>query len=741
MRLPTTNETIFSVAFLTASILGTFPIQAISQGEMILEEVIVTAQKREERIQEVPLSVAAFTSDMVERVGGTNITAVNGIAPNIILQTEGLVPNVPMFSIRGMNHSDPDPNSDPKTSMIIDGVYVPFVASTMLDMFDIDRIEVLRGPQGTLFGKNNLAGTINVITSRPTGEFGGMVGVTAGENGLQHYKFKVDSPAFANNTLSAKLAGAYREYDGYVENITTGSDLNGQEVNSWRGAINFTESDTFDATLIVDYTDDEVQGPGGHSIDVPEIQGDVYKAALNFDPETTTETTGVTLEANWDMAAGTLSAVLGYRDLEYFNRGDFDGTPRAGVVPQQNLDVIRDFDGDSQSIEVRFASSWGDGFDYVAGLYYAEDDWTQVNDVKVFTAPARIGSFGTNKQEGKSYAAFAQGDIHFLESWTLTLGARFTKDEKTYSLESDSLTNGAVTGSFFAAKDDDWNNFSPRVALEYGLSEDIMLYGTVSQGYKGGGYNSRATLPELVGPYEEETVTAYEIGIKSDWMGGRMRLNAAAFINEYEDLQVSVQRPGSIRAESITTNVAEAEISGLEVEMTIIPIENLQVGVNLGFMDPEYTDFCDDTDGASDFFPSDCGGSELEFAPGQWLIAEDQTGLDLANAPEKSASLLIDYDIPLSDLGILILHGDWRYTDEYNTWGRSNNAGFYRDDVTIFNAHISFTDSDERYKVTVYGRNLSDEEVISGAVVTGANPITRFYQPPREGGIELIYNF
>lgn len=739
MSVPMIKTEKCTMALVVAAVIAAYPAQAVSQGLSQLEEVVVTAQKREQSAQDIPLSVAAFTGDSFGRIGATDITAVNGIAPNIVLQTEGLIPNIPMFSIRGMSHSDPDPNSDPKTSMVIDGVYVPFAAASMLDMFDIDRVEILRGPQGTLFGKNNLAGTISVITSRPTGEFGGKLSATAGENGLQHYKFKVNTASFANDTLSAKLAGSYREYDGYTKNITTGSDLNKQEVGSVRGAINYVPTDNFDATLIVDYTDDTTDGPGGHSTAVPEIQGDVYKAALNFDPRTETDSTGVTLEANWDIDVGVLSAVLGYRDLNYDNRGDFDGTPYFGTPPQQALDVSRNFDGDNQSIELRFASNWNDMLDYVAGVYYSNDDWTQVNDVKVFEIPP-IGSLGTNKQEGKSYAAFAQGDLVFLDDFTLTLGGRYTKDEKDYSLESASVAGGVVGAPFLVEKSDDWDHFSPRVALEYRFSDDAMIYASVSDGYKGGGYNSRATLPDLVGPYDEETVTAYEIGIKSDWMDGKLRLNAAAFFNDYDDLQVGVQRPGSIRAESITTNVASAEISGIEVELTYIPMDNMQIGLNVGLLDSEYTDFCDDTNGASDYMPSNCGGFETEFAPGQWLIAEDQTDLDLANAPDTSASLTLDYDLPVS-FGVFSFHGDARYTDEYNTWGRDNDDGFYRDSVTLINGNIKFTDSDERYTVTVFGRNLSDEEVISGAVKTGANPITQFYQPPREFGVELTYAF
>ncbi|MFV0275853.1 MAG: TonB-dependent receptor, partial [Parahaliea sp.] len=478
-----------------------------------------------------------------------------------------------------------------------------------------------------------------------------------------------------------------------------------------------------------------------HSVEEASIMNQPYKAALNFDPETTTKTTGVTVEANWQLDAGKITAVLGNRNLDYLNHGDYDGTPNAGVAPQQNTDVLRDFNGDTQSVELRWDSDIGNDFHYVVGTYYSQDQWSQTNNVGVFTAPAVVGSFGTNKQDTESAALFAQGDYVFLDNWTLTVGGRYTRDKKEYSLESVSLVNGNATTYFMAEKKDDWSNFSPKVALQYQLNDDVQFYGSVSQGYKGGGYNSRATLPELVGPYDEETVTAYEIGIKSDWWNRRLRINGAIFRNEYEDLQQGVQRPGSLRAESIATNVAEAEINGFELEMLVLPVENLQLGFNVGYLDAKYSDFCDDTDGVSGYYPSNCGGFENEFAPGQWLIAEDQTNNNLPNAPEWSASLLVDYDLLLS-VGVLSFHADVRYTDEYDTWGRAPEVKYYyREEVALVNAHVSFSDSDEHYKLTVYGKNLTDEEVISGAVSTGTNPVTQFYQPPREVGVEFIYNF
>jgi iron complex outermembrane recepter protein len=713
----------------------TFAVTAATPPQAI-EEIVVTAQKRAQSQQDVPISVAAFTGNMVETAGAYNITGINGLAPNIILQTQGLVPNVPMFAIRGMNHSDPDPNSDPKISTVIDGVYVPYVAGALLDLFDLERVEILRGPQGTLFGKNNLAGTVNVTTARPTGELGGRARVTVGDNGLRHYRAQINSPSFADDTLAAKLAVSKRDYDGYSRNITTGNRLGGSDVRAARGTIMYTPQGNFDATLIVDHTKDETDGPSGHSLGVPAIDGSVYRSALSFDPYTETKTTGITLQANWALDYGDIALVGGHRGLEYWNRGDFDGLPNT-----PGLDVVRDFDGDYQSVELRFSSPLERRFDYVAGIYYIQNTWDQVNDVVVNPV---VGTFGINEQDTTSYALFAQGNYHVSEALTLTLGGRYSRDEKEYSLFSQTLVNGAPISSFTASLDETWNNFSPRVAAEYRPVDNVMLYASVSSGYKGGGYNSRGTLPENIGPYDEETVTAYEIGLKSDWLDGLLRVNGAVFLNKFEDLQSSVTRQGAVRTENITTNIAKAETSGIEMEMTWLATANLRLGLNLAYLHSEFTEFCDDVDGPSPApFTSDCGGPitpVLVDGATQYLVAEDQTHLDLANAPKVSGSLSLDYDLPVA-AGTVEFHGDVRYTDEYNTWGRDNDPGFVRDSVALVNAHIAFQDAAERYTLRLYGRNLTDREVLSGAIRTGVNPLIQFYQPPREFGLEATANF
>ena len=328
-------------------------------------DIVVTAQRRSESVQNVPIAISAFNAEMVEASGSTNITSLNGLAPNVVLQTQGLVANVPMISIRGMSTADPDPNADPKVSTIIDGVYIPFVSSTMLDLFDVERIEVLKGPQGVLFGKNNLAGTINVITARPTDDFGGEARVSLGSYGLKQFRGKLNSGRFADGALAAKFSVNFRDYDGYSRNVITGNRLNGANVKAVRGALNYDHGGPFDSTLIVDWLKQKTTGPAPHVLDngdpnwdlLPDaVKTDVRKAAVLFDPYANTESYGGSWSSNLDVGWGTISSVLGYRHLTYITRGDFDGL----INPAPQLDVTRDFSGESKSAELRYVSPAGE---------------------------------------------------------------------------------------------------------------------------------------------------------------------------------------------------------------------------------------------------------------------------------------------------------------------------------------------------------------------------------------------
>jgi len=620
---------------------------AAASEENYSGDIVVTAQRRSESVQDVPIAISAFNAEMVEASGSTNITSLNGLAPNVVLQTQGLVANVPMISIRGMSTADPDPNADPKVSTIIDGVYIPFVSSTMLDLFDVERIEVLKGPQGVLFGKNNLAGTINVITARPTEDFGGEVRLTAGSYGLNQFRGKINTGRFAGDALAAKIAVNFRDYDGYSRNVVTGNRLNGANVKSVRGALNFDQGGAFNSTLVVDWLKQKTTGPAPHVLDngdpnwdlLPDIvKTDVRKAAVPFDPYANTESYGGSWTSNLDVGYGSITAVLGYRHLDYVTRGDFDGL----ITPAPQLDVLRDFSGNSKSAELRYVSPADEPVDFVVGAYYQADKWHQYNMVLANPTTTTLAQL---YQDTESYALFALVNAHPTERLTLSIGGRYSHDRKKYDIASQALVNGNQISSFDSSLKASWAEFTPRLTVEYKLAPAAMVYANYSQGYKAGGYNSRGTIPENVGPYNPERVNAFEVGAKTDLFDRLLRFNVAGFLNKYRDLQSAVTKMGSVRAENITTNVAAAEIYGFEVETLLRPSHNFTLGANIAYLHARYTDFCADTDGVFTNGapePGQCGPAVpvlLNGVPnGTFAVPTDSTGLELANAPNGAAA-------------------------------------------------------------------------------------------------------
>lgn len=723
--------------------------ETASDADNSYGEILVTAQRRSESVQNVPIAISAFNAEMVEGSGSTNITSLNGLAPNVVLQTQGLVANVPMISIRGMSTADPDPNADPKVSTIIDGVYIPFVSSTMLDLFDVERVEVLKGPQGVLFGKNNLAGTLNVITARPTDDFGAEARLTIGSFGLKQFRGKVNTGNFADGALSAKVAVNFRDYDGYSRNVIMGNRLNGSNVKSVRGAIAYDAGGAFDTTIVADWLKQKTTGPAPHVLDngdpnwdlLPdEVKTDVRKSAVLFDPIANTETYGGSWTSNLDVGYGTITSVLGYRHLTYLTRGDFDGL----ITPAPQLDVTRDFKGESKSGELRYVSPTGEPVDFVVGLYYQADKWSQFNTVLATPTTKTLAQLHQNTE---SYAMFALVNAHPIEGLTLSLGGRYSHDRKKYDIATQVFVNNNQTSSFATHLEASWAEFTPRLTAEYRFSPAVMLYANYSQGYKAGGYNSRGTIPENVGPYNPERVNAFEVGAKTDLFDRLLRLNVAGFVNNYRDLQSSVTKMGALRAENITTNVAAAKIYGFEVESLLRPMDGLTIGANVAYLHARYTDFCADTNGVFTNGapePGQCGPATpilINGVPnGTFAVPTDSSGLDLANAPKWSGSLSVDYAIPVS-FGEIKLHSDARYSARFNTWGRSNLPGYYRDEVVLLNASIAVAGQDDKWKVTLYGSNLTDQEVISGATNAGATPISQFYQPPREFGVDFAVKF
>ncbi len=713
-------------------------VSAQQQGrnsELVLEEIVVTAQKRSQSIQDVPVAVSAFDGSALEDNGAVNLEDLSGIAPNVQLTQMAIIPNVGSITIRGINFTDPDPNADPKTGVSLDGVFLTRNNGVLMDTFDIERVEVLRGPQGTLYGRNNMAGTINMVSARPTEEAGGKVKATFGKYGQEIFRAVLNSGGIgADGRLRAKVALSTRNYDGHAKNRFTGAKLGAQQADGGRATIAY-EGDSFDLRLIGDYVKDEFIGPANsnHFNDPygEGADGDVYEVEQDVDGFSDLETWGLTLEANKEVAAGTFSLVAGYRELEYETFGDFDGwaapagRPMAVRVPFQSLHIRRVADHDQQSLELRFADSHSELFDYVAGIFYLTEEFTQINYQNLgfpplplffpLDDPNKAPELLTIGQKAQSLAFFGQTDINITERFALVLGARFTLDEKEVLVQR--------PDGFSEPDDVDWDEITWKAGFNYFVNDDVMLYANAATGYKGGGYNSRATVAANVGPYDPETLINYELGMKGDFADGRVRLNAAAFFSDYEDVQAAERRQGNRpgQPDVLTDNLGDVEVSGVEVESTLLLSERLTVQANLAYLDAGWREY-----------PS--GGFDWSF-------------LDLKGAARWTGYLGVDYSMPLG-ANELALHVDARYTDRHNVNGTTNAGNpvtrdqvdfFFADSAILFNAYAAFKGGDGRYRISVYGKNLTDKEnIVSG--VSLVNPIV-YWGMPRQFGVELEVNF
>jgi len=686
--------------------------------QAVLEEIVVTAQKREQSIQDVPIAITALDGRELENHGAVNLTALDGVAPNVTIQSLGLIGNIGNVSIRGITFADPDPNADPKTGFALDGVYFTRNSGVLSDSFDIERVEILRGPQGTLFGRNNLSGTINMVSERPTEEAGGKVKVTAGENDQQIFRAAVNSGAFADGRMKAKLSASARTYDGYTKNNATGNDLGAQEANAARGTLVY-EGDDFDLTFIGDYSVDRINGPPSSNqaidLDGTALDGDEYKVFQDLDGYSDLDTWGLMVEANREFEVGTLTVIAAHRDLEYLTFGDFDG--RVGTIPPPPISfhIGRDMEHDQQTLEVRFADSHSETFDYVVGMIYAQEEYEQTNLRSTTLSISDAATLSTNGQEAESFAVFGQTDINVSDKLSFVLGGRMTIDDKSFKIDT------VFAGQPIAIRDsEDWNEFTWKAGVNYFVNNDVMLYANIATGYKGGGYNSRATIPANAGPYDPETVTSYEIGMKGDFWDQRARVNVAAFFSDYEDIQGSVRRPGAnpTGTESISQNLGDVENTGIEIETTFILSEKLTLTANLAWLDAEWEDFSADLNNNG--------------------IVTDNTFLEIPYAPDWSGYLGVDFSQPLA-AGELNFHLDARYKDEMTLSGTNPSSVFIRDSATRVNGHIEFLPNNEQYSVAVYGRNLTDDESM-GSAVQVLFPLV-YWEPPREFGVEVQVNF
>ncbi|QIB64930.1 TonB-dependent receptor [Kineobactrum salinum] len=726
-------------------ITATYPDQAHAQGAGRLEEVVVTATHREENLQDVPISVSALTSQDLSEQQIFGATEIANKVPG--MSYAEFSPGQAMISMRGISSADDGAGMDNSAVMFLDGVYIGRLANINFEMFDLERIEVLRGPQGTLFGRNAIGGAINVTSTRPSEEFMAKAEVAAGNEGHLRYQGLISGPL--SDSLFGKFSFSHREHDGYVDNIILGKKQQDENVDSFRGQLLF-QTDRSEWLLSADYMEDDREDMGrvpvfpGTDPDTVELWrqagGSFRKVTAPVDGDSYRDASGISLQGDIDFNSGTLITITALRDAAT----DW-GMASIGVGWRGGVEILDDINEEIETFsqELRWTSNLRGNLNYVAGLYYLIEETDRTEQFRLLAPAGANGAYidvgneiSRQENETTSYAAYIQGDWNFSDRWTLTLGARFTLDEK--ETESTSINCGAlspgfenypdcagvggslniIAQTFSIAADDEWSDFSPKASLQFRQTDQVMWFATVAKGFKSGGFGGAPGTPEQAAtPVDEEIAWNYELGMKGDFLDNSLRLNISAFYMDYQDLQVVRFGPTQANPDYgsfITDNLGKAEIKGLETEFIWAPVDNFQLSGNYTYLDTEVQDLV------------------LEVAGG----ALDVSGAPLRQAPENKAALAMAYEMPLDNGAKLNFRVDYTYSDEQlNDYADQNTT---IDEFSLWDARAAWVSADGNWQVALWGRNLTDEEYISHTYVIGPG-VVGVWGPPRTYGLTLTW--
>ena len=728
--------------------LGVQP-QAIAQdNSMVLEEVVVTARKREESLQDVGMALSALSGEDLRLRFDMDLQTLQNASPNLIVSDIQQGPGSPAaISIRGIGTTDVEKNFDPAVGVVVDGVFIGVNSGAMLKAIDLESVEILRGPQGTLFGRNSIGGVINVMRSRP--DFEGLSGsVRAGAGNHGDLQLDAYLNITATENLAFRLGGAKRESDGWFRNATLGRDVG--EMDYWviSPSVLWRPTDGVEIYYRFDKTEQEQDANTLHNMAQPDQvfcalygqcaqglqtpqSGSDYTVLQNDDPpyQTYFYTETHILNASWDINDQYgLEFVYGGFDTEEEVYQDWDSSP----LTLYHTDRPAEWEQDSLELRLNFT---GDRLSYTAGAYYWESNYhidltSYIGFGAVFGLPFPFDDsvvfplFQTVTQSTESYAFFIEADYEIDDRWTLTLGGRYTNDDKDSAVVDVSmpelLTKGGPDNPFKKS----WDEFTPKVGLRFQVTDSVMLYGLYSKGFRAGGFNGRPLGGEYFAaemPYDPETVDNFEVGMKSEWFDGRMRLNVSAFIMDYQDKQEeqSVPAGGGTGQQTVVYNASEASINGVEVDFSWLVSPNFTLEGNLGVLDAKY--------------------DELE-DPGLGL---DLSHLELRRAPDMTATISPVFTIPVGD-GQLMARAALRFVDDMELTFLNSPQSSVKSH-SVLDASVTY--SVGQLSVSVWGLNLTDDDSWTQAYDVGTNPVFAglwtytAIRPPRTYGAVVSWDF
>ena len=687
-----------------------------------LEEVLVTAERREASVQDVPIAVSAYSEEMIERLQIDDTLDLINVVPNLFGGNNTGLGTANMYYLRAQGNDESISTFDPPVGTYVDDVYITRQNVNNVALFDVERIEVLRGPQGTLYGRNTTGGAISVVMKKPSDTMQGYVEAGAGNWGKTMVRGSIDLP-LSDNVLT-KFSAYYVDTDGYLENRTDGKDYNEADLTGIRAALRWLISDSMTWDIAVDGGKSEVANIHGFLDGDDRYSLSVLGSGLPMgggmsDYGNEVDTLNITSNLAWDAMGGTANLILGSRSIEQDFLLNFpfslDFFPDFFIIDNQG-------EHDMYSAELKWSGDIMDGRAFLqTGVYYMDEDNTvdfvDYLDLAAVGVPAPPSTAFTTLADRvlsnttESFAVYAQADIKIGNNGTLTLGARYTDEEKTVDFQGTVNSAGMVAAGIPLSQSE--QEITPRIAYAHKFTDNFMMYASATNGFKSGGWNARGSSSGALQAFAPETIWSYELGMRGDWVDGRLRTNITLFYSDLEDLQTTSATPDG---QFLTTNAGGLEVPGVEAEITALPTDNWQIFAALGWQNAEYKDLpggCVTPNANLAAYDADCNIAEPKRSPHQTYTIGTSVDFSLGG-------VTVTPNIMLRYLG--------------SQYPGTRNSG-YNESVTLLNAGVKLSMADSRWELNLECKNCGDK------TYTQSFLFTRYYNMPVTYLATLKYRF
>jgi len=701
-------------------------------SESILGEIVVTARRRAESLQDVPVSISAFTAEQLENAGTPDITALTKTTPNLTMQVARGSNSTLIAFIRGVGQQDPLWGFEPGVGLYVDDVYIARPQGAVLDIFDVERIEVLRGPQGTLYGRNTIGGAVKYVTKKIDDEPHMKAKVQVGS--YKQTDLILSGSAPVTETVGVSGAVALYRRDGFGKNLNTGAEHYDKDVSAGRLSVEFTPNEDVFIRVAADKTVDDSNPRHGYRLLATTgfpVLGDVYDTRAGLIGKQKVKNQGASLTAEFNVNDEVMvKSITAYRDGRSDTVIDFDN------LPAKILDIPAYYEDDQLSQELQLVYE-GERLKGVAGLYYMDAHAEGAFDTII--GNANLTTLTSGAVDTKSYAAFADFSYELTDQVKASVGARYTSDKKegtVYRANFAGLTSPPFGGTARNptlirsnyTNERTFDEFTPRVSLTYEATSDFTLYASYGRGFKSGGFDMRGDViltPDTAKGYNPELVDTYEVGSKSRFWDGRATLNLAAFYSDYKGQQVTTQVPSGATIASFVDNVGSSTIKGLEAEGLLAVTDELTANFAIGYIDAEFKKF-------------------LRYNLTSRVYENIANTAVFQNTPKWTANIGLTYVHDMGDGGTLTLSGNAAHRSAFSMFEFPNPV-LDQDGYTLYDLSAVWTAASDNWSVGLHGKNLGDKKYrVGGYNFPGAllaDSVIGYYGPPRTVTATVEYRF